>query len=355
MSTPIKPETTPPVLQKRSRALAGWLLLAVAALAGLGAAFLAVRTLNSQESALKQRLLSELSRKEERTVAAVVPIQNLPPNTLLTLSMVARRSIPAETAPGDVVLDTDFNKIETKRLLFPAERGKPLTLSMFSSVKSPADMLDDNHLALTISVDTENSIDKMLRPGDHIDMLWIAKPSANGGDAGPSQALRVRTGTEGDAVRFLEQNLKVLATGRDLSPNGGRADENAATYGTITLAVTPLQAQKILIAQKSGEIRLGLRSNDKEGAWPNHTLTLQEIMGVIRSSAGIEYIIGGSSNMGTPQIARVVAVGATQPLPRTIGGNPPSDNTATDSTADGNRIPEIRYLPFSYGPPMTQP
>ncbi|MHB1531883.1 Flp pilus assembly protein CpaB [Acidithiobacillus sp.] len=339
MSTPIKPETTPPVLQKRSRALTGWILLAVAVLAGLGAAFLAVRTLNSQESALKQRLLSELSRKEERTVAAVVPIQNLPPNTVLTLSMVARRSIPAETAPGDVVLDTDFNKIEHKRLLFPAERGKPLTLSMFSSVKSPADMLDGNHLALTISVDTENSIDKMLRPGDHIDMLWIAKPPANGGGA----------------VRFLEQNLQVLATGRDLSPNGGKADENAATYGTITLAVTPLQAQKILIAQKSGEIRLDLRSNDKEGAWPNRTLTLQDIMGVIRTSAGIEYIIGGSSNRGIPQIARVVAVGATQPLTRTAGSNPPSDNTATSSTADGNRVPEVRYLPFSYSPPMTQP
>ncbi len=355
MSTPIKPETTPPVLQKRSRALTGWILLAVAVLAGLGAAFLAVRTLNSQESALKQRLLSELSRKEERTVAAVVPIQNLPPNTLLTLSMVARRSIPAGTAPGDVVLDTDFSKIEGKRLLFPAEQGKPLTLSMFSSVESPADVLDGKHLALTINVDTENSIDKMLRPGDHIDMLWIAKSPANGGDAGPGQALRVHTGSEGDAVRFLEQNLKVLATGRDLSPNGGRADENAATYGTITLAVTPLQAQKILIAQKSGEIRLGLRSNDKEGAWPNRTLTLQDIMGVIRTSAGIEYIIGGSSNRGIPQIARIVAVGATQPLPRTAGGNPPSDNTATGSTADGNRIPEVRYLPFSYSPPMTKP
>lgn len=111
MSTPIKTDPVMrPTLQKKSRAITGWILLAFAVLAGLGAAYLAVHTLNAKESALKQRLLSEMSPKKEITVAAVVPIENLPANTILTLSMVAREeSRSTAHRPGSY-----WNPISTK-------------------------------------------------------------------------------------------------------------------------------------------------------------------------------------------------------------------------------------------------
>ena len=322
MSTPIKPDPVMrPTLQKKSRIITGWILLAFAVLAGLGAAYLAVHTLKAKESALKQRLLSEMSSKKENTIAAVVPIENLPANTILTLSMVARRRVPADSAPAGIILESDFHKIENKRLLFPAEGGKPLTLSMFSNVGSPADILDAHHIALTISVNSENSINKMLRPGDHIDMLWIT-PADVRTNAAASTITNLQTASaapDGSLARFLGQNLKVLATGREMSPNNPGGVEG---YGTITLEVTPQQAQKILVAQKSGEIRLDLRCNNNTGAWPRHTISLHDIIGYPHVlPAGVEYIVGGASNSGSMSISNVQTAGnaATHATPESGG------------------------------------
>ena len=348
MSTPIKPDSIMrPTLQKKSRAITGWILLSFAVLAGLGAAYLAVHTLNAKESALKQRLLSEMSPKKEITVAAVVPIENLPANTILTLSMVARRRIPVDSAPAGIILESDFNKIENKRLLFPAEGGKPLTLAMFSNVSSPADILDAHHIALTISVNSENSINKMLRPGDHIDMLWIT-PTDVRANAAASTITSLQTASatpDGSLVRFLGQNLKVLATGREMSPNtpGG-----AEGYGTITLEVTPQQAQKILVAQKSGEIRLDLRGNNNTGAWPKHAISLHDIIGYPHTlPAGVEYIVGGASTSDSTSIRNVQTAGdAAQHAP-------PESGDMTLMNKAQNR--DGTSLPFPYAPSLPTP
>ena len=350
MSAPIKSESTPPVLQKKSRALTGWILLAIATLAGLGAAFLAVHTLNAQESALKQRLFSELASKKESTTAVIVPIENLPANTVLTLSMVARRNIPADSAPGGVIMDTDFNKIENKRLLFPAERGKPLTRSMFSSTESPADILDGQHVALTISVNSENSMDKMLRPGDHVDILWITQADVRTIAANPITNVRISPAApEGAVARFLGQNLKIIATGKDVSPNGGGT--NAEGYGTVTLEVTPVQAQMILVAQKSGELRLDLRGNDKNSTWPKRTVSLHDIIGYPHTSVGVEYIAGGSSGSGVPNIAHLQTTGAPQATISRVMDSPISDGSSEAQPDDAPKS-QIRYLPFPYTPSL---
>ena len=348
MSTPIKPEPIMrPTLQKKSRAITGWILLAFAVLAGLGAAYLAVHTLDAKESALKQRLLSEMSSKKEITVAAVVPIENLPANTILTLSMVARRRIPVDTAPAGIILESDFNKIENKRLLFPAEGGKPLTRSMFSNVGSPADILDAHHIALTISVNSENSINKMLRPGDHIDMLWIT-PADVRANAAASTITNLQTAPaapDGSLARFLGQNLKVLATGREMSPNNPGGAEG---YGTITLEVTPQQAQKILVAQKSGEIRLDLRGNNNTGTWPKYAISLHDIIGYPHTMpAGVEYIVGGASNSGSTTIRDVQTAGNAAQHAAPESGDMTLRNKAQ------NR--EVTALPFPYVPSLPTP
>ncbi len=337
----------PPLLQKKKRALTGWVFLAVAMLAGLAAAILAVHTLNKQELALKQRLLSELTPKKESTLSVVVPIDNLPSNTVLTLSQVARRSIPADSAPAGVILDSDFSKIQYKRLLFPAERGKPLTLSMINAIESPADILDDQHVALTLSVNSENSIDKMLRPGDHIDMLWIT-PGAIRNSGASNAIINVQApppAPDGSLVRFLGQNLKIIATGKDLSSNG--VSSSAQGYATITLEVTPLQAQKILVAQKSGEIRLDLRGNQKNTAWSKRSVSLHDIIGYPSVPTGVEFIAGGAS--GVSQIptmgnAHDATLSTARPVEATSEAGP--SETASDHS--------IKYLPFAYVPPSPQ-
>lgn len=345
-----EPSATPPLLQKKKRALSGWIILAFAITAGFAAAVLAIHTLDAQETALKKRLLSELTPKKESTVSVVVPIENLPAGTVLTLAKVARRFIPADNAPAGAVLDTDFDKIALKRLLFQAEKGKPITLSMINATESPADVLDDQHVALTISVNSENSLDKMLRPGDRIDLLWITSSNISH-NAALNSLQTISSTSEGSLVRFLGQNLKIIATGRELSPNN--IDNSSQGYNTITLEVTPLQAQEILVAQKSGEIRMDLRGNEKNSTWPKRSVSLHDIIGYPPiPPAGVEYIAGGTTSNGPADITKISTSG--QKNDGTIESNPSFEEHHDQEHSVSPAEQKIQYLPFSYIPPLPQ-
>ena len=130
-----------------------------------------------------------------------------------------------------------------------------------------------------------------------------------------------------------------------MSPNNPGGVEG---YGTITLEVTPQQAQKILVAQKSGEIRLDLRGNNNTGAWPKHAISLHDIIGYPHTlPAGVEYIVGGASNSGSTTIRDVQTAGNAAQHAAPGSG----DMTLRNKAQNG----EFTALPFPYVPSSPTP
>lgn len=175
-------EPGPSIQKKPVRTLRGWLVLGVAVLAGLGAAYLAVVTLKSREHAALERILRE---QEKGTVQAVVPTHDIPAGSILDLSMVAARSIPADTAPADIISPDDFDRFAGHRVNVPLLQGRPILQSYLSGRRTLADLVDPQKLAMTFTVDNLSSMEGMLQPGDHVDVLWFFTGGQDSGAAGP--------------------------------------------------------------------------------------------------------------------------------------------------------------------------
>lgn len=419
MATPLPPEFEPGTVQKKpARAIGGWLILAVAILAGLGAAYLAVHTLRSREEAA----LAELRASQKNsTIKAVVPVQDIAPGTILDLSMVAARSIPADTAPSDVITPETFDQYAGHRVNVPLLQGRPILASYLSGRRTLADIVDPDKLAMTFTVDNISTLDGMLQPGDHVDVLWFyAGAGADGQAAGGRSRSRsvslpgMEDGAEGafgavpggipdgpslvdagrrggplifragpgeaesrlpkETVRFLEHDLKIIATGTRTVADDSAANINndpaqrgqPVQFNTVTVALSPEQIQKLVMAKRVGELQLVLRSHDSKVITPAKVYTVRDVLG-IRSRPGgplyaadaIEYIVGGTSQNGqlTPRLdVRNLRRVAEGPLPGRRGGVPPQ--ARLDSGGDQQRpVPLDQLLPTvnpSY-PPALRP
>lgn len=113
--------------------------------------------------------------------------------------------------------------------------------------------------ALSISVDQVSSVTGLVRPNDHVDVLgtFTFPPQEEGGAA------------EMSTLTVL-QNVTVIATGSDVGrmyfregPMG--SDATAGRYSTVTLAVTPEEAEMLVFASQQGHLVLTLRNSEDIG------------------------------------------------------------------------------------------
>jgi pilus assembly protein CpaB len=153
---------------------------------------------------------------------------------------------------------------------------------------------------MTIAVDEVNAISGMLQPGDRIDLLFSARVPA-AGVASPSEV-----------TRPLMQDLRVLATGRQVRP--AQDDRGARLYTTITVEVQPIEAQKLVVAQRAGKLTALLRNPGDRETLAARPMDLHGLLG-LPSSASVsvrrstELIVGGighSAGKALPDEARAV-------------------------------------------------
>jgi pilus assembly protein CpaB len=109
--------------------------------------------------------------------------------------------------------------------------------------------------AIAIAVDRFTAVGGHVKPGNYVDVMGAF-------DFGQGEKSDIRTVT-------LFQNVWVLSVGKDIGQPTVRtlADGNEEVvkseqgdFDTITLAVTPEEAQKIILAQQLGDLTLSLRS-----------------------------------------------------------------------------------------------
>src|SRR5690606_2645701 len=138
-------------------------------------------------------------------------------------------------------------------------------------------------------------------PGDRIDLLFTVRPPAVPGTA-PSD----------EVTAPLMQDLAVLATGSQVAPSGDPSGLGRP-FTSITVEVSPEQAQRLIVAQRSGRLTATLRNPEDRAPVAAAALDVSTLLGVRRESpavvrrpAGPELIVGGN---GGP-LRRVVADGS---------------------------------------------
>ncbi|WP_020480439.1 Flp pilus assembly protein CpaB [Sandarakinorhabdus sp. AAP62] len=168
--------------------------------------------------------------------------------------------VPAQTLPSGHFARIDSLVVDQGRTAIRPIAANELVIeaALVAGARrlSTAPLLTPGQRALAVQVDETAGLSGLVFPGDRVDVLMTRQPE----EAMPY-------------AEILAQNLRVLAVGNDM--NVGR--EKPKLEKTVTLEVSPLQAQKLTLAMANGTISLALRQFSNEARVRLNTLQVSDL------------------------------------------------------------------------------
>jgi pilus assembly protein CpaB len=177
-----------------------------------------------------------------RTV--VIAAVDIPARTTIAPNMLQQRTLPSSAVEPDAIEQPSQAAGQLSLITIPA--GSQLAAS---KIGHPQDVglpvrLQPGKRAVSISIDKVKGISGMLEPGDRVDIIAI--PPRSGNDL-PQAATILR-------------GIRVLAVGGTLENASATPSPEEANSTTVTLEVTPHQADLLAAADANTQLRLALRS-----------------------------------------------------------------------------------------------
>jgi pilus assembly protein CpaB len=296
----------------------------------LGAlAFGAIAVLGAR-SYIGERLALEKARLQPRQemVDVVVAKRELRRGERIGAETMAVRALPRDVAPGGAVTPATFEAVSGQRLAVPLRAGEPLLASAVASVDAApiSSRVRPGIRAMTISVDEVNSLSGMLQPGDRIDLLLSVRPPAAHGAVPP------------EVTRTVMQGVTVMATGRQARASTSDELPVARAFTSITVEVDPEQAQRLVVAQRSGKLTAVLRNPEDRTRIEERRLDVNALLGlpapaavVVAGPPAVEVIVGGRGQAPARSGAPTEA-----PLPAAAGPAPAADALASPAPPAAN-------------------
>ncbi len=177
-------------------------------------------------------------------VKVVRAAQPIPKDQVIKANQLMTEEVPAIYAHPNGVRDTSeaVGKIVTSDI----SAGEEILKEKLVGEKDKADRLAYvvplSKRAVTIPIDEVVGVANNIKVGDHVDVMLTIDATAEG--TSESKTYTVLT----------LQDIQILAVG-----SKGTGEDKAAA-GTLTVAVTPQEAQPLILATERGQIRLMLRS-----------------------------------------------------------------------------------------------
>jgi pilus assembly protein CpaB len=173
---------------------------------------------------------------------------SIPPNTKLTEDLLKTELIPERYVHKNALTPRDLDLVLGQVTRYRIEKNSPLLWSDLGVTQSGvalSEIVREKERAITIPVDEASSVGNLIRPNDAVDILGT---------------FSTETGGEGTGIATITllQNVTILAVGDRF---GTAAAEPNVGYRTVTLSVTPLEAEILVFAQERGKLSLALRNN----------------------------------------------------------------------------------------------
>jgi pilus assembly protein CpaB len=185
------------------------------------------------------------------TTPIYVALQNINVGDPLTDAMVALEEWPKDKVPVGAV--TSWEDLEGRRPRTNIYQGEAILdgkLLAKGQTNDPIQGVPDGMRLKTISVDARRSAAGLLSPGDRVDVqIYVNRNEAYG--------------ITEPVTRIFLQNIRVYAVDQTIEKSAdGEEARNVAK--TVSLIVTPAQANKITLAENMGEVSLIPRHPDDE-------------------------------------------------------------------------------------------
>lgn len=185
------------------------------------------------------------------TVPIYVALHNINIGDPIGANMVSLQEWPKDRVPPGTI--SQLEDLEGRRPRAAIIQGEPLLegkLLAPGEVADPIRSIPKGYRLKTIAVDAEKSAAGLLGPGDRVDIQLFVRRDA-------------RNGIESAKSKVILQNIRVFAVDQTVqrSPEGG---EERTIAKTVSLLLTPEQANKLTLAEHLGEISLSPRHPDDE-------------------------------------------------------------------------------------------
>ncbi|HEX3457357.1 MAG TPA: Flp pilus assembly protein CpaB [Candidatus Baltobacteraceae bacterium] len=247
--------------------------------------------------------LSSLRPASNAERAVVVATQEIPARSHITAAMVSKQTRPSTGVDPDAI-DDPGQAIGSLALITIPAGGQITSSKIGTNVAFALPVrLEPGMRAVSIPVDRVKDVAGLVQPGDRVDVIAIP----------PSK----QSGPPPRAVTILRA-VRVLAVGNALENPSATPSPQEEQAATVTLEVTPGQANLLAWADSNATLRLALRSPRE----PSRSQLAQELT-----------LSGNSAPVPAPP---AVAPASPQPPPAT-----PRAPRASDSAVEvivGDRI-----------------
>lgn len=220
-------------------------IVVVALVLGGLAAVMAAQYLGSARSKIEA---------ESRPVEVLVAQQDIARGTsseeLIERKLVSREKVPSRFVASGAV--SSGRAIEGQVLAVSLSAGEQLTTGRFEypSQAGLSYNVPEDHLAVTVPVDEVSGVSGLLKPGDNVAVFVTVRTSDS--DQGASK------------TKLLIPVARVLATGQrttaeeapeEAQQQGGLASTQPTGNKSVTLALSPSDAEKVVFASNKGDGR----------------------------------------------------------------------------------------------------
>lgn len=230
------------------------LILVVAIVLGLTAAVLSARYIDSARSKVEE---------QEQPVEVLIAQQDLPAG-MSAAELADEKYLKLETVPRRYVSDgaiSSASAIEGKVLTVPLAKGEQVTRARFSLPETAglAFAVPEDFVAISLPNSVDRGVGGLIKPGDTVVVYATFEPGS---------------GVEEARTRLILRKARVLAVGKtttdapeiasddtvDSTSDGMLASgrPGAEVPPTITLALSPADAEKLVFAQEEGRVWLAL-------------------------------------------------------------------------------------------------
>lgn len=222
---------------------------------GILAAFLTWSQINAERQRIRERMEDNIYVAAAQTIPTGVKIEERMLKTVKETRLVgsARAQNDVEARHLTELIGRTL-RVEVKEgqiISWPdVDRGHVGSRKFSESMP-----VSGNMRAVTVSVDAVSSVAGLIRPQDNVDIIGTFRFPDMKGD----QSLETITLT-------VLQNVRVLATGSDY---GATYASSNRSYNTLTLALTPTEAELIIFASQKGRLSFTLRSPQETKANTN--------------------------------------------------------------------------------------
>lgn len=190
---------------------------------------------------------------ESKLVRVLVAKRNIAAGTPIERSMLSVKKYFREFVPKDAVSVRDITRILGVPPKVDIKKGEPILASHFReggvaglSTRFLSNAILPGERAITVRVDEESGVAGLIRPGDYVDILGTFN--------------KIGGGIASQTVTIL-QSVPVLAIGSQVGTRlNKKRVRTGRRYRTITLSVTPEEAELIEFARRKTKLVFVLRN-----------------------------------------------------------------------------------------------